>query len=529
MTVLLTSVGQLKMALLLHVLFCLLVVLESVWAFIATDPKTVPEEPQTRELETSEQRKPRCRCFPGDLCWPSQAEWRAFNWTIGGRLIATIPIASACHDDAFTPFSAEKCSQLQSVWGFPETHYQTPSSPMASFFANESCDPFTPRSARCLVGSYIQYAVNASSAAEYQKTLAFAQLRNIRLVIRNTGHDYYGKSTGAGALAIWTHHMKDIKFFDYRSAQYRGKAARISAGVQAFEAQAAAHSRGLVVVTGNGPTVGLAGGYTQGGGHGPLSSAFGLAADQVLEWEVVTAIGLHLVATPTQYPDLYWALSGGGGGTYGVVLSVTVKAHPDMRVAAANLTFTSQGVSQDTFFGAVETYLKTLPSLVDAGAVSIWLLTTEMFLMQPTTAPGMTKQKLQELLKPALKNLNQSGMPYGKYPTSPLGLMGLSQLLKLTHVIDLFIGEFPTYLDSYQAMNPPPNVTEFNIGGRLLPRSLVESNSSAAALTNALRFIVNNGGIVSGVSLDVSRGHNSVPNAVNPTWRSTLISAVLGT
>lgn len=60
--------------------------------------------------------------------------------------------------------------------------------------------------------------------------------------------------------------------------------------------------------------MGIAAGYTQGGGHSLLISGYGMAADQVLEWEVVTPMGEHLFATPQQNIDLYWALSGGGDG-----------------------------------------------------------------------------------------------------------------------------------------------------------------------------------------------------------------------
>ena len=76
------------------------------------------------------------------------------------------------------------------------------------------------------------------------------------------------------------------------------------------------------------PTVGIAGGYTQGGGHSALSSLYGLSADNVLEWEVVTANGTQLTATSSSNQDLYWALSGGGGCTYGVVMSMTTKLYP---------------------------------------------------------------------------------------------------------------------------------------------------------------------------------------------------------
>jgi hypothetical protein len=65
-----------------------------------------------------------------------------------------------------------------------------------------NCDPFTPCYAPCVVGSYLAYAVKASGEVDYRATIAFATKNNIRLVIRNTGHDYMGKSTGGSALAL---------------------------------------------------------------------------------------------------------------------------------------------------------------------------------------------------------------------------------------------------------------------------------------------------------------------------------------
>ena len=70
---------------------------------------------------------------------------------------------------------------------------------------------------------------------------------------------YYGKSTGAGALAIWTHHLKNIEFLHYTDSSYSGKAIKVGAGVQGGEAYAAADAAGLAVVGGECPTVGIAG------------------------------------------------------------------------------------------------------------------------------------------------------------------------------------------------------------------------------------------------------------------------------
>lgn len=70
---------------------------------------------------------------------------------------------------------------------------------------------------------------------------------------------YLGKSTGAGSLGLWMHHLKDIEIIDYSDAHYTGKAIKIGAGVQAGEAADAADAQGLVAIGGNSPTVGIAG------------------------------------------------------------------------------------------------------------------------------------------------------------------------------------------------------------------------------------------------------------------------------
>ena len=355
-----------------------------------------------------------CHCYPGDACWPNTNEWNDFNRTLGGKLIATVPIASACHNDAYAAYDAAACTTLQSEWFMEEIHYESSSSIMAPFFANQSCDPFLPESARCVIGTYIQYAVNAAEASDFQKTIEFVQRHNIRLTVRNTGHDYNGKATGAGAVGIWTHNLKDIEIIDYKSSNYTGKAMKMGAGVQGFEAYQAAHDQGLVVVGGNCPTVGIAGGYSQGGGHGPLASKFGLGADQVLEWEVVTGTGELLHATPSENSDLYWALSGGGGGIFGVVLSMTSKAYKDMPSSASNLTFTNEGVSQDDYYDAVGTFHETLIPLVDAGGVSVWQFSNTTFSMVPTYGPDISKAQMDSILKPVTDKLDQYKMNYSK-------------------------------------------------------------------------------------------------------------------
>lgn len=406
---------------------------------------------------------------------------------------------------------------------------------MAPIFANMSCDPFDDIDSQCVIGAYVPYAVNASSASDYVATIAFAQKHNIRLVIRNTGHDYIGKSTGAGALALWTHHLKDIDIFDYnsqnQSAQgYTGMAMKMGAGVQASEAQDAAHAQGLVVVQGDCPTVGLAGGYTQGGGTSPLSSVFGLGADQVLEWEVVTTTGKILTATPYQNSDLYWALSGGGGGTYGAVLSMTVKLYEDTPIAGATLSFTGSSNSTN-YWSVIREFLLNLPAVLDAGTVAYWeLLPGNIFAMPQAYLPNGTAEDFEELLQPTLAFLNQSGISYGQQSSVMLPAatcirpdFGRANVL----MSDFSTYDFPTFQDAFDTMNPNMTIQELNIGGRLIPRSLAASNSSAASLASALEYIISNNGLLAAVSMNVGR-EPTYANSANPYWRETLFLAFFG-
>lgn len=171
----------------------------------------------------------------------------------------------------------------------------------------------------------------------------------------------------------------------------------MGAGVQVVEAYQAVDAQGYRVGGGICPTVGLAGGYTQGAGHGDLSSTYGLAADQTLEWEVVTAEGQHLVASPTRNSDLYWALSR-GGGTYAVVMSLTSRLYPDGMVGGANLTVSSTGLSQDQFWDIVELWHDALPAVVDAGARVTNTMTKDLLFVGPISAPAKSEAEVRQLL-----------------------------------------------------------------------------------------------------------------------------------
>lgn len=374
---------------------------------------------------------------------------------------------------------------------------------MAPFFG--SCDPFSPVSKPCNIGNLVQYAVNVSKPEHVTETLKFANKHNIRFVVRNTGHDYLGKSTGAGALAVWMHNLKDIEIKDWKDKHYTGKVAKLGAGVQGIEAYEAAHEKGLRIVGGECPSVGLAGGYSQGGGHSALASRYGLGADQVLEWEVIDGTGNFLVANRETNTDLYWALAGGGGGTYGIVWSMTSKAHPDGNVSGLNLTFSATDVSADTFFKAVELYNAHLPSIVDEGVMSLNFLTNTSFTIAPMTGPDIPLRKLEGLFQPVRDGLDALGIKY-TYQSE----------------------EFDSYLTQFQGQQAPIEVAIAQYGGWLVPRSVVQENNHG--LTEAIRSVISNGGVFTTVGINVSKQvSGDVYNAVLPAWREAIAHVVLST
>ena len=175
-------------------------------------------------------------------------------------------------------------------------------------------------------------AVAAENAADIVATVAFARTHDLKLVVKGTGHDYLGRSSAPNSLLVWTHKMRNIDVHDAfvpRGSQDAGiPAVTVAAGSRWLEAYDAVTNHAGRYVQGGGCTsVGACGGFILGSGFGALSKRFGTGAGSMLEAEVVTANGDVLIANEFQNPDLFWALRGGGGGTFGIVTKLTLMTH----------------------------------------------------------------------------------------------------------------------------------------------------------------------------------------------------------
>lgn len=321
---------------------------------------------------------------------------------------------------------------------------------------------------------------------------------------------YLGNSAGQGSLALWTYNLKDIHITkDYKSPSYTGPAVKLGAGVIAGEAYAAVQKAGYRIVAPECGLVGFTGGYIQSGGQSQLVTAYGLAADQALEWEVVTPEGEFLIATPEKNTDLYWALAGGGGGTFGVVLSVTVKAFPEGPVAGGQMIVKTS--NKTALWEAVETWYHQGPSFVNNSRNNVqFFVTNDSLTILSFTMPDENDSAIDTLLSTYIPELNR---------------------LNLTH--NLTKANFPSYAESFvDAYGPLPYgdlCPSFPIiSSRLIPRSTVLNKTSNKHLMDVYRNIVDDGTWWIGCSfLNVDDSPGSVrpphpPNSIHPAWREAV-------
>ncbi|KAJ7800712.1 hypothetical protein B0H14DRAFT_2898482 [Mycena olivaceomarginata] len=312
-----------------------------------------------------------CKIIPGDATWPSEAEWSIFNESVDGRLIKTIPIAKSCHDPHY---DESQCAYIRAQWHSSTLHTRSSSSMMTTVLCESQLRSFHETGRPCVLGTYVQYAVNVSRPFHIHKTLDFVKKHNIRFVVRNTGHDYMENQPVPTRSQYGTHFLRGTRWIeDFVSP----------AGVTAEILYDQADKRGYVVVGGECPTVGMAGGYIQGGG--PFLAVFrvrtGCRPGPVVRGNNYR--GKFLVASPTQNRDLYWALSGGGGGTYGIVWSTNP-------VTIASVEFTSEKLSSDTFWAGVNAFHASTPSYTAAGGFALSTYTPRFFHLQYLALPNLS-------------------------------------------------------------------------------------------------------------------------------------------
>ena len=252
------------------------------------------------------------RVRPGDARWPTAAEWEALRTQVGGNLVQPTSLYGTCGSDVGGAACQALLPNLRNPFFIGD---QAGGTQVSGYL-----DAWQP--------SLSAYAVAAHSTADVVAAVNFARRHNLRVAVKGGGHSYQGTSNAPDSLLIWLHPMRAITMHDAFTPQGGGAAApavTVEAGalwIHAYDVVSVQNGR--YVQGGGCTTVGVAG-HVQSGGYGSFSKGFGTAAGNLLEAEVVTADGRVLVCNARRNADLFWALKGGGGGSFGVITRVTVR------------------------------------------------------------------------------------------------------------------------------------------------------------------------------------------------------------
>jgi FAD/FMN-containing dehydrogenase len=157
------------------------------------------------------------------------------------------------------------------------------------------------------------------SVAEVRAAVLAAREVELPLGVRGGGHDWAGRALRDGGVLLDLSGMRDV------TVDLATSTVTVGGGALAGDVTGALRPHELVVPTGTVRAVGMAG-LTLAGGYGPLCGRYGLALDNLVRAELVLADGTAVTASTAEEPELFWAIRG-GGGNFGVVTSLTYRAH----------------------------------------------------------------------------------------------------------------------------------------------------------------------------------------------------------
>ena len=159
------------------------------------------------------------------------------------------------------------------------------------------------------------------------RAVRFARDLDLPVAVRGGGHSVAGMAVNDGGLVVDLRHMRAV------TIDPAAEAVRVAGGATMSDLDRACQPHGLATTGGRASTTGV-GGFVLGGGSGWLDRWCGLAVDNLLGVELVTADGERVYASADDHPDLFWALHG-GGGNFGIATALTLKLHelPEFSIA----------------------------------------------------------------------------------------------------------------------------------------------------------------------------------------------------
>ncbi|KAI3572303.1 hypothetical protein IWW34DRAFT_763903 [Fusarium oxysporum f. sp. albedinis] len=476
-----------------------------------------------------------CRCTSEDSCWPSTKSWVSLNSTLDGHLIRYIPPGAVCYQ-SHPSYDPKACDSVIEQWPESKFHSSDPAS-LHTEWANAGCTPVykngttiygDPDAGKrgCLNDVLPAYVVNATTTDHVAAALKFAAEKNIRLVIKNTGHAGGGRNLGTSSLSIWTHNLKHIELVkefkptcpNKKNAPGPRMAATVGAGVQDGEMYDTLAAKNALAVGGTSNDVGVVG-WATGGGHGFATGHYGQGADSILEAEIVTPSGKVVIANKCQNQDLYWAICGGGGGTFGVITQLTIKAYPapEMIMGAFDISAKNH-TSEEEWYQLIADVHALFPAMQDAGIHGYY------------TVEG----------PPSAKALSFGGslmMFEGSNKTYDNALQPLRKLLGSSNdTVDWSLSRLP--LNNWQELlKMVPDIGSVNAGhdiraSRLISRTtVIEKTDEFAAVYKEIgptKEAPSNGLPNLSISGTLTISPKPVNNSLHPSWRNATVHLITG-
>ncbi|KAF9697951.1 hypothetical protein EKO04_004506 [Ascochyta lentis] len=482
--------------------------------------------------------KSQCKCTPDDECWPSKSDWSALNTTLSGALIQGIPPGSVCYPNE-PNYSEEACATIRTQWFDSTFHASNPVSVDYPVWTNNSCNPIYPNGTSltgdtnagvngCSLGAYPAYVVNATTAHQIAEALRWAGSHDIRVIVKATGHSYTGRSIGYGSLSIWTHNLRGIEYLpSFQPADcpvnVQLETVRVAAGHSNGDIQAHLAPHGKVIVSGANPSVGIIGWLT-GGGHGYLSSTYGMGSDNLLEANIVLPSGTVVTANPCLNTDIYWAIRGGGGGTYGVITSVVLKIHDTPKTTMHVFALSSLPATPPTSeeFWDTMGWLHTQMQRLKNGGMQGYY-----YIVGPPQYPTLSFLWAFMLFDKPAGTVEELMAPIETYLTERANLFTWSSN----------VTQADTYFDIAQRFSNEAVATGGGAyGSRLLsPESLANANRTALALrdvgpssdADAVNGPTSNPTLIGHmIASSTPPLHFPHSTSLNPAWRTTLVHLV---
>ncbi len=311
-------------------------------------------------------------CLPTSSCWPSSAQWDALGASLSAGTSALAPLSAALYDEECYEHGSDAIG-LRNAFGSPSTHGICMQDHHCKF---EACTEDKELNLPA-------YSAAVATVEDVQKVLGFANIHNISVSIKTSGHSYAGSSTMKGSLLIWMARFERSGTVDSHvdsCGTSTDHVLKIGGGQVWGEAYQAADEMGREVVGGGGLTVSAAGGWLMGGGLSALSRTHGYGIDNVLAFEVVTADGIFRTVDACSESELFWALRGGGGGSFGVVTAAYYRTYLPSAVTAVTMNIAVTEANWWTAVPALESWIDfwvdTSPSLGTDWSGGYWSLSS---------------------------------------------------------------------------------------------------------------------------------------------------------